>query len=81
MKAQKYLGNDDEIEAFALNISRELVSFYGKDGALNKLRNIKSIKPNESVNMFAYLAAFGYDTKHTVIKKLLRKIVLFINKR
>tara|TARA_Y100000034_G_scaffold136371_1_gene212442 strand:+ start:2887 stop:3588 length:702 start_codon:yes stop_codon:yes gene_type:complete len=77
---QEYLGNDDEIESFALNISQQLISSQGsKEAALKRLRNFKSIKRMESFHLLVYLDVFGYDPKHAVVKKLINKVVRFIN--
>ena len=81
MKGQEYLGNDDEIEAFALNIANELVrSQGGKKEAIQALKTVnKKNVLKMSVNLFSYMTVFGFDMRHTVIKKLFKKIVLFIN--
>jgi hypothetical protein len=82
---REYLGNDDEIEAFAKNISSELIRKVDKDGALQLLRmagktaNFKDRAKNLlSPNLFGYFAAFDFDTRHPVLRKLLKKIWLYI---
>tara|TARA_B100000959_G_C14798483_1_gene548692 strand:+ start:72 stop:782 length:711 start_codon:yes stop_codon:yes gene_type:complete len=84
-RTREYLGNDDEIEAFAKNISSELIRKVDKDGALKLLRmagktaNFKDEMNNLlSPNLFGYMAAFDFDTSHPVLKKLLKKIWLYI---
>ena len=84
-RAKEYLGNDDEIEAFAKNISSELLRAKGKDGAMDLLRNANSSSGLKdemgyllSPNLLGYLAMWGFNTQHPVIKKLLKKIFFYI---
>lgn len=84
-KSKEYLGNDDEIEAFAKNISSELVRKAGKDGALDLLRMANKTAGFKdemgyllSPNLLGYLAMWGFDTQHPVIKKLLKKVYFYI---
>ena len=75
---QGYLGDSDEIEAYALSSAREIVAAAGnKEDALKSLRNFTKLK-DVSPGLFMYMRAFG-SPKHPVIKKVLKKIVLFIN--
>lgn len=77
--SQAYLGNSDEIEAYALNISTELLNTYR-----NKRQTIANIKRLDkslfkaSPNLFAYFMAFNFDSRHPVIRKLLKKVLLYI---
>ena len=77
--SQVYLGNSDEIEAYALNISSELLNTYR-----NKRQTIANIKRLDkslfkaSPNLFAYFMAFDFDSRHPVIRKLLKKVLLYI---
>lgn len=84
-KSKEYLGNDDEIEAFAKNISTELIRKAGKDGAIELLRMASKTAGFKdemgyllSPNLLGYLAMWGFDTTHPVIKKLLKKVYFFI---
>jgi len=84
-RAKEYLGNDDEIEAFAKNISSELLRAKGKEGTMNLLRSASSSSglKNElgyllSPNLLGYMAMWGFNTKHPVIKKLLKKIYFYV---
>lgn len=82
MKSQKYLGNDDEIEAHAKNISSDIrKAFKTTSERLNFLKSEKKDILSVSPNMFAYLASFGFDMKSTVLKKLYKKIVKFLGTR
>ena len=64
-KAQKYMGNSDEIEAYGHN-------------ALTALKNFVKIPPDKSPDMFAYLTVFGMDKNHPVLKKLVKKVILYL---
>ena len=80
-RAREYLGNEDEIEAFAKNIASELVRKADKDGALELLRMANKTAGFKdemgyllSPNLLGYMATWGFDTQHPVIKKLLKKV-------
>jgi len=84
-RAREYLGNDDEIEAFAKNISSELIRKAGKDGAIDLLRMTNKTAGFKdemgyllSPNLLGYMATWGFDTQHPVIKKLLKKVYNYI---
>lgn len=84
-QVQQYLGNDDEIEAFARNIASELVRRADKDGAIELLRMANKTAQFKdemgyllSPNLFGYLGAWGFDSSHPVIKKLLKKTYQYI---
>jgi len=83
-KTRQYLGNDDEIEAYAKNIASELIRKSDKETALTLLRmagktaQYREKKNLLSPNLFGYFAAFDFDTNHPVIKKLLKKIWAYI---
>lgn len=75
---QSYLGCNDEIDAYAFNISCDIVKKY-KD--IDKIRekllssNFK-IKKSDSYDM--YLKAFDNDTEHKIIKKLQKRILYYL---
>ena len=78
-KAQEYLGKSDEIEAYGHNIAVELLKNYGsRKNSLTALRNFVKIPPNKSPDMYAYLVTFGMDKNHPVLKKLVKKIILYL---
>jgi hypothetical protein len=81
MASQKYLGNSDEISAFALNIAHELVvSYGGKEEALKAIRNPSKIPMSHSMNLFVYSVAFNLDWTSVVLKKLLKTIVAYLER-
>ena len=76
---QEYLGKSDEIDAYGHNIAVELLKNYGsRKNSLTALRNFVRIPPDKSPDMFAYLVAFGMDKNHPVLKKLIKKIILYL---
>lgn len=78
-QAQKYMGNSDEIEAYGHNIAMDLLKNYGsRKKALTALKNFVSITPQKSADMFAYLTVFGMDKNHPVLKKLVKKVILYL---
>ena len=80
-KSQEYLGSSDEIEAYGHNIAVELLRNYGsRKNALTALRNFIRIPPDKSPDMWAYIVAFAADKNHPVLKKLVKKVILFLKK-
>ena len=78
---QKELGNSDEIEAYGHNIAVELLGSYGsRKNALTSLRNFIRIPPDKSPDMWAYIVAFAADKNHPVLKKLVKKVILFLKR-
>jgi hypothetical protein len=84
-REQEYLGNQDEIEAFAKNISSELLRHANKEQATDMLRSVKNTTELRdkignllSPNLVGYLRAWDFNTRHPVIKKLLKKVYNYI---
>ena len=78
-KSQQYLGNSDEIEAYGHNIAVELLRSYGsRKKVLTALKNFTRIGPDKSPDLYAYLVTFGMDQKNSVLRKLVKKIILFL---
>ena len=76
---QEYLGKSDEIDAYGHNIAVELLKNYGsRKNSLTALRNFVRIPPDKSPDLFGYLVAFGMDKNHPVLKKLVKKVILFL---
>lgn len=77
--SQVYLGNSDEIEAYALNISTELLNNYRtKQKTIANIKRLDKSLFKASPNLFAYFMAFNFDSRHPVIRKLLKKVLLYI---
>ena len=84
-REQEYLGNQDEIEAFAKNISSELLRHADKEQAIDMLRSVNNTTELRdkignllSPNLVGYLRAWDFNTRHPVIKKLLKKVYNYI---
>ena len=84
-REQSYLGNQDEIEAFAKNISSELLRHADKEQAIDMIRKATSTTELRdklgnllSPNLVGYLRAWDFNTRHPVIKKLLKKVYNYI---
>ena len=84
----EYMSRPDEIEAYAMNIADELVRKTDKDSAIallrmaNKTSQFKDEMGNFlSPDLFAYMGMWNFDSKHPVIKRLLKRIYQYINMR
>jgi hypothetical protein len=64
---QVYLADPDEIDAYSYNIAAELTS-------VAKLQHLKTLRIEDSINLWVYLQTFNKDTKHPVLKRLLKKV-------
>lgn len=76
-KNQAYLGNTDEIDAYAFNISCYLLDRFEKNQKqiikyLNKLKNTD----NNQWSM--YLETFDHNHNHTIIQRLKKRIIKYI---
>lgn len=84
---QEYLGNTDEIEAYAANLARELIrKTNSHDQTMRLLRNFASTAMTRdqagrllSPNLYAYFKAFNFNTTHPVLKRLLKKTFQHVN--
>lgn len=77
--SQIYFGNSDEIEAFALNIANQLLNTYrSKKNTIANLKRLDKSLFKASPNLMAYFMAFNFDSRHPVIRKLMKKILLYI---
>jgi hypothetical protein len=70
-----YLSNDDEIEAYAQDIVKELLSTMPKNKVEEVLKQGTAKK--FSIRLKEYIDLFG--TEHTVTKKLLKKVIYYLN--
>ena len=81
----EYMSRPDEIEAYAMNIADELYRKVGKEDAIALLRMAKKTAQFKdemgnflSPDLFAYMGMWNFDSKHPVIKRLLKKIYQYI---
>lgn len=78
-----YLGDPDEIDAYALSIAIELIRALGKTRAtqyLHRASRLARIRPKgmfASSALYAYYETFGDDT-NIIIKKLIKKVYLHL---
>jgi len=84
----EYMSRGDEIEAYAMNIADELVKKTSKKDAINLLRMANKTAQFKdemgnflSPELFGYMAMWNFDSKHPVIKRLLKKIYQYITAR
>jgi len=85
---KEYMSRPDEIEAYAMNIGDEFIRKVGKEGAVDLLRMAKKTAQFKtkvgqflSPDLLGYFALFNWDTNNLVIKRLLKKIYLYIQKQ
>lgn len=78
-KEQAYLGNTDELDAYAFNIACELhEKFKGNTCKIVNYLN-KPLKRTRHKNTWKiYLKAFEYDHNHLIIKRLKKKVVGYL---
>ena len=78
---KSYLGDPDEIDAYALSIAIELIRNLGRTRSiqyLHRASRLANIRPKglyASPNLFAYFETFK-SLDHPVIRKLLKKVFL-----
>jgi hypothetical protein len=77
---QQYLGNSDEIDAYAFNAACELVSKFPDDhNDIVKYLNVKQRKTRGKTNTWQmYLKAFDYDHDHRIIQRFKKKIIRYL---
>lgn len=89
-RSQEYLGNPDEIEAYAYNLSRELLRKTNNDydRTMRLLKNFSQTAMTKdqagrllSPNLFGYFKDFGFDTTHPVLKSLMKKTYQFVQQQ
>ena len=85
---KEYMSRPDEIEAYAMNIGDEFIRKVGKEGAIDLLRMAKKTAQFKtkvgqflSPDLLGYFALFNWDTNNPVIKRLIKKIYLYIQKQ
>ena len=86
-RSQEYLGNSDEIEAYAWNLSNELLRKTNNnyEQTLRLLRNFANTALTKdqagrllSPNLYAYFKDFGFNTSHPVLKSLMKKTYAYV---
>lgn len=79
-QVQEYLGDPDEIDAYAFNIACELHDIYKHDyrSMLKYLNSDLKDKRKRNTLYRMYLYTFDHDHNNTVIKKLKKKITYYL---
>jgi hypothetical protein len=86
-KQQEYLGNPDEIEAYAHNLASELErkTKGNLDQQLRLLRNFSGTAITRdqagrllSPSLYGYFKDFNFDTNHPVLKSLMKKTYQYV---
>ena len=72
---KQYLGSDDEIESYALDIATELLQNVGYTKGIQLLKKQNKIRFSDRWN--EYIKVFGKN--HKVIKTLIKKILIFMD--
>jgi hypothetical protein len=78
---QTYLGHPDEIDAYSFNIACQLIDrFHNDDKSIIKYLNTDlSDKRLKKDTYKMYLQTFDHNHKHTVIRRLKKKIVYYLS--
>jgi len=81
-KEQEYLGNNDEIDAYAFNIACELLDQAKYDQRkVTKLLNEDQKGRRRNASCWrAYLNAFSHDHSHPIIKRIKKRVVYYLPK-
>jgi hypothetical protein len=81
-KEQEYLGNNDEIDAYAFNIACEVLDkARGNHKLAVKLLNENQQGLKRKATCWrAYLTAFNHDHNHSVIKHMKKRVVYYLPK-
>jgi hypothetical protein len=79
---QEYLGDDDEIDAYAYNLACELTDKFGGD--MTKIANYLNEEQKGKRRIYdtwrTYLKAFDYDHNHRIIKKLKKRSIYYLSR-
>lgn len=79
-KEQAYLGNSDELDAYAFNISCELFEkFKGNTDDIVKHLNKPVNNYRHKTTWKIYIKAFEHDHNHPIIKRLKKKVVGYLS--
>ena len=78
-KQQEYLGHPDEIDAYAFNISCNLVQKFKNPKDITEYLNIDASDQRIRETLYVwYLRTFDNNQRHRVIKKLKKKIIYYL---
>jgi hypothetical protein len=79
---QEYLGNNDEIDAYAFNIACEVLSKadYDHRQAIRLLNEDQKGKRRVGTCWRVYLNAFNHDHNHPIIKRMKKRVAYYLPK-
>ena len=76
-KQQEYLGDRDEMGAFAFNIACEMVDRFGYDvTTIKRYMDTNGARKHKNSWWYTYLKAFNFDHEHKIIRRMKKKIML-----
>lgn len=76
-KNQEYLGNTDEIDAYAFNISCYLLDRFEKNQR-QIIKYLNKVKNTDNNQWTMYLETFDNNHNHKIIQRLKKKIIKYI---
>jgi hypothetical protein len=81
-REQEYLGNNDEIDAYAFNIACEMLTEaeYDPQKAIRLLNEDQKGRRRKSTCWLVYLNAFSHDHNHPIIKRMKKRIAYYLPK-
>lgn len=75
-KQQEYLGDRDEMGAFAFNIACEMIDRFGYDPTtISRYMDTNQARRHSNTWWFNYLKAFEFNHEHKIIRRMKRKIM------
>jgi len=79
---QEYLGDSDEIDAYAYNMACELHDkFYGDMRSIVNYLNEEQKGKNRHYNTWrTYLKAFNWDQNHRIIRRIKKRCIYYLEK-
>lgn len=78
-KEQNYYGDTDEIGAFSFNIACELIDMFGEDfGSAVKYLDSNKYRRQKRTSFYKYMKAFDHNHNHTVIKRVKKKTISYL---
>ena len=75
-KQQEYLGDRDEMGAFAFNIACEMIDRFGYEPAvIKRYMDTNGAKRHKNSWWYSYLQGFEFDHQHKIIVRMKKKIL------
>ena len=75
-RSQQYLGDRDEMGAYAFNIACELCDRFGNNfNAIKRYLDTDNYKRHKRTDWFRYMKTFNQNHNHIIIRRMKRKII------